>query len=194
MNPLALPPSTDTVVLTDYSARPDDVMTFVAHAPGSVRDNERALVWRAPNGVHVVTIGFVDEDPWWPAHKTTVLLCDEAGQPRSGSPQPGSQIGLVDHRGAAETWWRLTEPQRAKWKLATDVLDSMPLDDQQRPTLPITGELEGVLRLTLPWIPRPAWPEWCRRAYAIKAGMLVHADGSAFRAQLGKAPPVAMIE
>jgi len=62
-----------------------------------------------------------------------------------------------------------------------------------RSTLPLTPELEGVLRLTLPWMPRPVWPEWCRRLYALKAGVLVHADGSPFRAALGKAPPVARI-
>jgi len=194
VNPLSLPPASNTVVIGDYSARPDDVMTFVCHGPGQHADNERILVWRSPIGTHVVTIGHVDEHPWYPSHRTTVLLCDDKGVPGSGDPQPGSQIGLVDHRGAAETWWRLSAPQRAKWQLVLDTLGSMPVDDQHRPTLPLTPELEGVLRLTLPWMPRPVWPEWCRRLYALKAGVLVHAHGSAFRAQLGKAPPVAMIE
>ena len=43
LSPLSSPPSTETVVLSDYSARPGDVMTFLTHAPASARDNERAL-------------------------------------------------------------------------------------------------------------------------------------------------------
>ncbi len=193
LSPLSSPPSTDTVVLSDYSARPGDVMTFLAHAVGSVRDNERALVWRAPDGQTIVTIGFVDQHPWYPSHKTTVLLSDETGTPRSGDPQPGSAIGMVDHRGAAENWWHLTRPQRQKWRAALDVLEAMPVDDQHVPQIPVTPELESVLRLTLPWMPRPVWPEWCRRLFATKAGMLVHADGSRFVAELGKTAPVGML-
>ncbi len=191
---LSSPPATDTVVLTDYSSRPDDVMTFLCHAPGTVNDGERALTWRAPNGVTIVTIGFIDAHPWYPSHRTTVLLSDETGQPRSGDPQPGSAIGMVDHRGAAERWWQLTAPQRAKWQAALDVLEQMPVDADHQPQLPITPELEGVLRLTLPWIPRPVWPEWCRRGYAVRAGILIHGNGSPFRAQLGTAPPAGMLE
>ena len=102
VNPLSLPPASNTVVLTDYSARPGDVMTVVCHGSGQYADNERILVWRSPIGTHVATIGFVDEHPWYPSHKTTVLLSDEKGVPGSGDPQPGSAIGLVDHRTAAE--------------------------------------------------------------------------------------------
>lgn len=191
---LALPPATDTVVLSDYSARPGDVMTFVCHAPGNVADNERALVWRSPLGTHVVTIGFIDEHPWYPSHKTTVLLCDDKGTPGSGDPQPGSSIGMVDHRAAAETWWRLTEPQRAKWRLALETFEAMPVDADHRPLLPITPDIERVLRLTLPWMPSQVWPEWCRRRYAMRAGMLVHADGTKFSGVLGKSPPSGMLE
>ena len=190
---LALPPSTDTVILSDYSARPGDVMAFVCHAPGNVLDNERALVWRSPIGTHVVTIGFIDGHPWYPTHKTTVLLCAEKGAPNSGDPQPGSALGLVDHRAAAETWWRLTEPQRAKWKSALDVLAAMPVDSEHRPTLPVTPDLERVLRLTLPWIPPQVWPEWCRRRYAMQAGMLAPVDGSRFSGELGSAAPASML-
>ncbi len=193
LSPLSSPPSIETVVLSDYSARPGDVMTFLTHGPASARDNERALCWRAPDGQTIVTIGYVDGHPWYPAHKTTVLLSDEAGNPRSGDPQPGSAIGMVDHRAAAETWWRLTEPQRAKWRAALDVLEAMPVDAEHVPQIPVTPELEAVLRLTLPWMPRPVWPEWCRRLFATKAGMLTHADGSMFRAELGKAPPPGML-
>lgn len=194
VNPLSLPPASNTVVLTDYSARPGDVMTFVCHGPGQYADNERILVWRSPIGTHVATIGFVDEHPWYPSHKTTVLLSDEKGVPGSGDPQPGSAIGLVDHRTAAETWWRLTQPQRDKWEHALVILRDMPVDEAHVPRLPVTPDLERVLRLTLPWIPSPAWPEWCRRLFALKAGMLVRADGGRWLGELGKAPPQGMIE
>ena len=40
----------------------------------------------------------------------------------------------------------------------------------------------------------PAWPEWCRRLFALKAGMLVRADGGRWLGELGKAPPQGMIE
>lgn len=194
MNPLALPPTTDTVILSDTSARPGDAMTFKGNARGEVVDNERALIWSAPNGETIVTIGFIDDHPWSPVHKTTVLLCNADGTPSSPQPQPGSALGIVDHRTAAETWWRLTGPRREKWAHVLETLSHMPVDSEHRPQLPITSELETVLRLTLPWIPRQVWPEWCRRAYTTKAGMLVHGDGQAFEAALGKTAPAAMLE
>lgn len=193
-SPLTLPPSTATVVLSDYSQRPGDVMTFTRHAPPAVLDGERALVWRAPNGSFVVTIGFVDDHPWYPVHRTTVLLCDESGTPRSGVMQPGSQLGIVDHRAAAETWWRLTAPQREKWEHVLAVLRDVPVDAEHAPQIPVTDQMEGILRLTLPWIPIPVWPEWCRRMYMIRGGVLVHASGRPFTAELGKAPPTGMLE
>ena len=58
--------------------------------------------------------------------------------------------------------------------LDLDTIEPLPTPDLDLPTA------EDLLLATL-----------CQ---AIKAGMLVHADGSAFRAQLGKSPPVAMIE
>lgn len=191
-HPLTRPPSTDHVVLTDYDKRPDDVMTFVCHAPANVRDNERAITWRAPNGETIVTIGFVDAHPWSPSHKTTVLLCDEAGNPRSGDPQPGSLVGMVDHRGAAETFWRLTAPRRAKWALVLEPLAAMPVTADHAPKLLVTPELESVLQLTLPWLPVSVWPEWCRRLYSKRDGLLVYANGAPLRS-LGKSPPAGIL-
>lgn len=162
----------------------------VDHSPIPAVALQRGDIRNAP----VIAYSFPEPSHLHLPHHAQHRLCPHVDQPRSGSPQPGSQIGLVDHRGAAETWWRLSAPQRAKWQLVLDTLGSMPVDDQHRPTLPLTPELEGVLRLTLPWMPRPVWPEWCRRLYALKAGVLVHADGSQFRAALGKAPPAGMIE
>lgn len=190
--PLAQAPSQKHVVLSDYSARPGDVMVFAGHSSAAL-DNERAMIWKAPTGQHIVTIGFVDDHPWYPAHRTTVFLCDESGAPRSQDPQPGSQVGLVDHRGAAETWWTLTAPQRAKWQAAVDLLALVECDDQHRPLVPITGELEAVLRLNLPWLPPTMWPEWCRRRYKLLAGVLVYADGSKFAAPLGRTPPAVLM-
>lgn len=194
VNPLSLPPSTATTVIPEFSARPGDVMTFVCHAPSEISDGERSLVWRAPDGCHVVTLGFVDAHPWTPSHRTTVFLCNEKGVPGSNDPQPGSMIGIVDHRTAAETWWRLTAPTRAKWQAAIDVLADIPVDADHYPQIPITSELEQILRLTLPWVPSSMWPEWCRRAYKMDKGMLARGNGRPFSTPIGPTPPQGMIE
>ena len=211
MNLLSRAPRTDTVVLQDIDRRPGDEMTFVAHVPPT--DGERDIVWKAPNGQHILTVGFIDAHPWYPAHKTTVLLCSEGGKPAglrptepadtldasggytalSGDAQPGSQIGMVDHRGAAETWWRLTAPSREKWDAAISLLASIDTDDQGNVIAVPTPELLGILRLTLPWIPVPLWPGWCRKAFTKKAGNLVMADGSPIRGSLGKSPPAELL-
>lgn len=191
-NPLSLPPALEAVVLEDIAERPGDVMKFKQFAPGAV-DNERAIVWVAPNGQTIVTAGWIDDHPWYPVHKITVLLCNSDGTPTSPAPQAGSRLGIIDHRAAAEDWWQLSAAIRAKWQHALDVLALMPVDDQHRPTLPVTPELESVLRLTLPWMPKTVWPEWCRRAFATKAGVLVHANGQPFANAIGTTPPAAMV-